>query len=362
VTGDRSATASGTAKRSTIRDVAARAGVSVATVSRVLAGNYPVSEQLRAKVMRVVRDVDYVTNAHARSLAGAGPQTIAMLIGDITGPSFAHAAKGVEEEASARGCLTLIGTTGSDPDRELAMLNLMREQGASAVILIGGAPDLGEYQQRMARYAKALKAAGSQLVLCGRPPLPPEVPAITVEYDNEGGAFAMTSHLLSAGHRRILVLPGQAGYTTTEIRMAGYRRALAAHGIAEDPELVVHCSYEYGEGERGVREALARGVEFTAVFAGSDIVAAGVLDALRAAGLRVPEDVSLTGDDDIPLARDLTPKLTTVHVPYEEIGRAGARLALDRTPDVRGTRNRVVMGTHVVVRQSVTAPARRRIP
>jgi len=358
VTGDRSATAPGTAKRSTIRDVAARAGVSVATVSRVLAGNYPVSAELRAKVMRVVRDVDYVTNAHARSLAGAGPQTIAMLIGDITGPSFAHAAKGVEEEASARGCLTLVGTTGADPDRELAMVNLMREQGASAVILIGGAPDLGEYQQRMARYAKALKAAGSQLVLCGRPPLPPDVPAITVEYDNEGGAFAMTSHLLSAGHHRILVLPGEVGYTTTEIRMAGYRRAIAAHGIAEDPALVVHSSYEYAAGERAVREALARGVEFTAVFAGSDMVAAGVLEALREAGLRVPRDVSLTGYDDIPLARDLTPKLTTVHVPYEEIGRAGARLALDRKPDAGDAGNRVVMGTHVVVRHSVAPPPR----
>ena len=356
--GDRRATASGTTKPSTIRDVAARAGVSVATVSRVLAGNYPVSEELRAKVMRVVRDVDYVTNAHARSLAGAGPQTIAMLIGDITGPSFAYAAKGVEEEASARGCLTLVGTTGADPDRELAMVNLMREQGASAVILIGGAPDLGEYQQRMARYAKALKAAGSQLVLCGRPPLPPEIPAITVEYDNEGGAFAMTSHLLSAGHRRILVLPGLAGHTTTEIRMAGYRRALAAYGFVEDPNLVVNCSYEYAAGEWAVRESLARGVKFTAVFAGSDMVAAGVLEALRAVGLRVPEDVSLTGYDDIPLARDLTPKLTTVHVPYEEIGRAGARLALDHTTNALGARDRVVMGTHVVVRQSVAPPAR----
>jgi LacI family transcriptional regulator len=92
------------------------------------------------------------------------------------------------------------------------------------------------------------------------------------------------------------------------------------------------------------------------VFAGSDMVAAGALEALRAAGLRVLDDVSLTGYDDIPLARDLTPKLTTVHVPYEEIGRAGARPALDRTPDVRGTCNYVVMGTHVVVRQSVAPP------
>jgi LacI family transcriptional regulator len=332
--------------------------VSVATVSRVLAGNYPVSAALRAKVMRVVHEVDYVTNAHARSLAGAGPLTIAMLIGDITGPSFAHAAKGVEEEASARGCLTLVGTTGLDTERESAMVTLMREQGARAVILIGGAPDLNEYQQRMTRYAKALKAAGSQLVLCGRPPLPAGIPAIAVDYDNEGGAFAATSHLLSAGHTRILALPGQAGFTTTEIRMAGHRRALAAHGVAEDPALVAHCSYEYAAGERAVRQALAGGVDFTAVFAGSDMVAAGALEALRAAGLRVPEDVSLTGYDDIPLARDLTPKLTTVHVPYQEIGAAAARLALDGAAD---TRDHVVIGTHVVVRESVTS-ARRPIP
>ena len=352
------ATPAAAAKHSTIRDVAARAGVSAATVSRVLAGNYPVSKELRAKVMRVVREVDYISNAHARSLAGAGPQTIAMLIGDITGPSFAHAAKGVEEEASARGWLTLVGTTGSDPEREMAMLDLMRQQGASAVVLIGGAPDLAEYQQRMARYAKALKTAGSRLVLCGRPPLPPEIPAITVEYDNEGGAFAMTSHLLSAGHSRILILPGLSGYTTTEVRMAGYRRALAAYGVQEDPRLVVHGSYEYAAGEHGLREALSRGVEFTAVFAASDMVAAGALETLRAAGLRVPQDVSLAGYDDIPLARDLTPKLTTVHVPYEEIGRKAAQLALDRVDDVSGMRNHVVMGTHVVVRQSVVPPNR----
>ncbi|MBR7828864.1 LacI family DNA-binding transcriptional regulator [Actinospica sp. MGRD01-02] len=359
MTGDRNHEANGAkARRSTIRDVAAQAGVSVATVSRVLAGSHPVSEQLRAKVLRVVREVDYVTNAHAKSLAGAGQLSIAMLIGDITGASFAHAAKGVEQEAASRGSLTLVGSTDLDPAREAAMVNLMREQGAGAVILIGGASDLAEHQQRMARYAKSLNAAGSHLVLCGRPPLPPEVPAITVDYDNEGGAFAMTSHLLSAGHRRILILPGVEGYTTASIRLAGYTRALEAYGMSVEPDLVVHTTYEYGEGARAVRQALERGVEFTAVFAGSDVVAAGALEALRSAGLRVPEDVSLAGYDDIPLARDLTPKLTTVHVPYEEIGRSAARLALEREPGVRGEHKHVVLGTHVVVRQSVAPPPR----
>jgi LacI family transcriptional regulator len=344
--------------RATIRDIARQADVSVATVSRVLAGNYPVSEGLRSRVMKVVRELDYVTNAHARSLAGAGPQTVAMLIGDITGPSFAHTAKGVEEEASARGCLTLVCTTGFDPEREFAMVNLMRQQGAAAVVLVGGAFDLAEYQQRMARYAKSLDSAGSRLVLCGRPPLVADVPAITVEYDNEGGAFAMTSHLLSAGHRRILILPGEEGQTTATGRLAGYRRALAAHGIAEDPGLVVYGRYDHEVGRKGVEDALKHKQGFTAVFAGTDVVASGALAALQDAGLKVPGDVSLAGYDDVPLARDLTPRLTTVHVPYEEIGRAGIRLALDRGKDGRRAEDHVVMGTHVVVRQSVAPPSR----
>jgi len=265
-------------KRSTIRDVALAAGVSVATVSRVLSGNDRVSAELRERVMQVANELDHVTNVHARSLAGGGPRTIAMLIGDITGPSFAHAARAVEREAAVRGCLTLICTTENDPERELTMVNLMRQQ----------------------------------------------------EYDNEGGAFAMTSHLLAAGHRGILMLPGPRDQTTALGRLSGYRKALSGHNVPEDPCLIGYGPYEHEIGRRAVTEALDRGVNFSAVFAGTDVVAAGALEALRAAGKRVPEDVSLAGYDDIPLARDLTPKLTTVHVPYEEIGRAAARLALDR--------------------------------
>ena len=131
--------ASGDAGRATIRDVAERAGVSVASVSRVLSGNYPVSEELRRRVMKVVRDLDYVTNAHARSLAGGGTPTVAILINNITGSAFAHVAKGVEGAATLRGWLSLVGTTGDDPERELALVNLMRQQGVAAVVLLGGA-------------------------------------------------------------------------------------------------------------------------------------------------------------------------------------------------------------------------------
>jgi LacI family transcriptional regulator len=343
------------AQRATIRDVARHAGVSVASVSRVLAGNYPVSEELRGRVMRVVRDLDYVTNAHARRLAGGGTPTVAILVNNLTGAAFAHVAQGIENAASLRGWLSLVGTTGDDPERELALVNLMRQQGVAAVVLLGGAYDFDEYQLRMARFARSLDAAGSHLVLVGRPPLRGDVPATTVDYDNEGGAYAMASHLLSAEHRRVLVLPGPADLTTAQVRLAGARRAFESHGVPLDPALVRHGPYNYEHGVSAVGDAIGGGVAFTAVLAGTDVVAAGAMQALRAAGRRVPADVSVVGYDDIPLAAQLTPQLSTVHVPYEEMGRVALRAVADRR---EGGGDHLVMGTHLVVRQSVQPPAR----
>ncbi|MBO3675415.1 LacI family DNA-binding transcriptional regulator [Streptomyces sp. NEAU-YJ-81] len=356
--------APGDTGRATIRDVADRAGVSVASVSRVLSGNYPVSDDLRRRVMKVVQDLDYVTNAHARSLAGGSTPTVAILINNITGAAFAHVAKGVEGAATLRGWLSLVGTTGDDPERELALVNLMRQQGVAAVVLLGGAYDFDEYQLRMARFARSLNAAGSQLVLVGRPPLKGDVPATTVDYDNEGGAYAMASHLLSAGHRRILVLPGPAELTTAQGRLRGAQRAFEAYGVPFDPGMVRHGPYDDGHGHRAVEASLREGLDFTAVLAGTDVVAAGALQALRAAGLRVPEDVSIVGFDDIPLASQLTPQLTTVHVPYEEMGRVALRAVADRHEANAGRRgsgdgDHHVLGTHVVVRNSVQPPAPR---
>src|SRR5438094_210698 len=136
------------ARRATLRDVAEHAGVSVATVSRVLAGNYPVAVSTRQRVLRAARDLQYVANTHARALAGVVTQTVAFVLNDVRGQSFAYAAQGVEEEAARRGRLCLVCTTQGDPERELAVVRLMREQGAAAVILIGGVVDDEEYRSR----------------------------------------------------------------------------------------------------------------------------------------------------------------------------------------------------------------------
>ncbi|MEQ4209434.1 LacI family DNA-binding transcriptional regulator [Actinopolymorpha sp. B9G3] len=338
-------------RRTTIKDVATRAGVSVPTVSRVLAGNYPVATATRTKVLRAIRELDYVVNAHARALAGATTKTIALVLHDIISPFFSHIAQGVEEQAAAEGRVCLVRTTHGDADRELAVVEMMREQHGDAVILVGGASQRDEYRERMTRFAHALDDAGSRLVLCGRPSLGPDVPATVVEYDNEGGAFAMTSYLLSAGHRRIAFVGASDMASTPTERVGGYVRAHESFGVPVDPALIVPGEFARSSGHHATRRLLEHGPEFTAVFAVTDIVATGVLHALREAGRRVPEDVSVVGYDDIPVAAELTPTLTTVRVPQLELGRTAVRLALHRHEP--GTGQHVVLGTHIVVRDSV---------
>ena len=343
-------------RRSTIREVADHAGVSVATVSRILAGNYPASPATRNRVMRAVKELDYVANAHARALAGSPSKSVAIVLNSVISPHYAHVAQGVEAQAAAEGRLCLIGTTGGDSERELAMVQFMREQHAEAVILVGNVVPNDRYIERMSQYARALAAVGSKLVLCGRPPLGAEVPAIVVEYDNIGGAFAVTSYLLSAGHRRILCLGRRSGYTTSDGRTAGYRQALAAHQVPHDPSLEVDGRMTWNEGYRMMKERLAAGPrDFTAVFALNDLIAGGARQAMLEQRLSIPEDVSMVGFDNLPPSADIN--LTTVHLPHEEIGRTAVRLTLDQESHGGGPQH-VVLGTHLVIRDSV----RRRIP
>ncbi|MGS2619947.1 LacI family DNA-binding transcriptional regulator [Micromonospora sp. LZ34] len=337
-------------KRPTIRDVAKAAGVSVATVSRTLKGDYPVANATRAKIQRAVRDLDYVVNAHARALSGTTSKVVAIVVHELVSPFFAHIAAGVERQATEVGRLCLVCTTHGDSDRELEIVKLMREQHADAVILVGGVVESPEYLQRMKRFAHGLAEAGSKLVLCARPSLGPDTPAINVDYDNTGGAYAATSHLLSAGHRRIAMVGGFAGHTTSEQRIQGYRDALKAYGLPVEPQLISRGELVRRSGYDRVNDLLARGIDFTAVFCGNDHVAAGAMAALRDAGKRIPHDVSVMGFDDAPFAEDLNPPLTTVHLPHEELGRTSVRMALQPGGSPR---QHVRLGTHIVVRDSV---------
>ncbi|MFE4333837.1 LacI family DNA-binding transcriptional regulator [Streptomyces sp. NPDC056831] len=342
-------------RRATIVDVARLAGVSTATVSHVMNRNYPVASSTRESVEKAMRELGYVVNANARALAGVSGRTVGIIVNELIDPFCAHITRGVEREATDGGRLCLVCCTQGDPQRELAFIELMHEQRADAVVLVGGGVEERAYKVELARRARELAADESMLVLCGRPSLGDGVPTIGVEYDNEGGAFALTNHLIAQGHDRILYLGGPPGLSTARDRLAGHRRALELHGIQRDPELEQPGAFSRAFGYRRMVELLRSVAEFTAVFAANDIIAAGAVQAMEEAGVRVPQDISLVGFDDLPVAQELRPRLTTVRVPLEEMGRQAIRAALNGDEDdcrapMAGT---LCLGTHIMVRDSV---------
>ncbi|GAA4775054.1 LacI family DNA-binding transcriptional regulator [Microbacterium gilvum] len=341
----------------TIHDVAREAAVSIATVSRVLAGNYPVAEKTRARVLAAVEALDYAANPNARRLRGADAGPIAVLLGSITGPSFAALAQGVESEARARGRVCLIGATGGDADREIELVELMRRQHASAVIVPGGFWRDDAHHDRIARLAKLLAEDGTPLVLCGNRSLRVNADdAIAIRYENERGAARIAGRVAAAGHRRVLLLPGDTRGSTAEERLRGFAEAFAG---VDGAELIVRETSFDREPARdmlhAVLDELSQGGRppFSAVLSGTDQMASGVLAALRERGLACPADVSVTGYDDVPAARDLNPALTTVRVPYEEMGALAVQQALDGAPSAP-----TVLPVEVVERESVGAASR----
>lgn len=340
-------------RSATIGDVAQAAGVSTATVSRVLAGNYPVAEDTRRRVEEAVESLSYSASGYARGLSGGGLGPVGILLRSITGASFTSLAQGAQHEAAERGRLCLIGTTGGDPGTEHAQLELMRGQRAAAVVLLGGARDLEEFRRDMALYATQFAAHGGRVVLCGRPPLGIDADIIEIGYDHAAATYEMGVRLAELGHRDVLVVPGAPDSSTAVTRLDGYRRALA-EVAGSRVEVRWTTLFDKAEARVAVANALADGVPFTAVACGTDDMALGVLQALRAAGLRCPEDVSVTGFDGIPVTEDTTPTLTTAQVPYDTMGHLAVALALDNVG--KPPPPRVVLPVPIAWRES-TGPA-----
>ncbi|MCT4351796.1 LacI family transcriptional regulator [Streptomyces sp. Je 1-79] len=346
-------------RQATMRDVARRAGVSTATVSRVLAGK-PLTDSTRTKVLLAAKELHYVVNAHARALKGGRSNTVGIVLVTLSGGPYNEIARGIEQQAAAEGMRCMVASSQADDDRELSLAAAMAEQNADIVILIGGVRDTPRYRTRVAALARELDTAGSRLVLVGRPSPGPDLPLTVVDYDNEGGAFAITSHLLSAGHERILFLGGPENSTTAG-RVAGHLRALESYGLRPDPALIVNRGNHNDMGPAGIREILrGRPADVTAVFAWDDDVAGSALTQLRADGVPVPEEISVVGfNNSLPHAEHLFPALTTVQIPFLELGRTAVKLAVQRDePDHRHAQQ-VVLGTHVVVRDSVRPRIRR---
>ncbi|MET7856793.1 LacI family DNA-binding transcriptional regulator [Streptomyces sp. NPDC005318] len=364
----------------TLADVAARARVSPATVSRVLNGNYPVAASTRERVLRAVDDLDYVLNGPASSLAAATSDLVGILVNDIADPFFGIMAGAAQTEIGGPGDgsgraggekLAVVCNTGGSPERELTYLTLLQRQRAAAVVLTGGAVEDPAHQAAMAAKLAKLADAGTRVVLCGRPPLPEsEAVVAALAFDNRGGGRRLTGHLVSLGHRRIGYVAGPLERTTTRHRLEGHREALAAAGLygdgttmegrlanaRDEDRLTVHGPYDRRSGYDATLELLRREPEVTAIVAANDTVALGACAAIRDRGLRIPEDISVAGFDDLPFSVDAVPALTTVRLPLFEAGARAGRLAMGKeTPPPGGI---ATIPAELMVRGS-TAPPRK---
>lgn len=343
----------------TLADVAARAQVSPATVSRVLNGNYPVAAATRERVLRAVDELDYVLNGPASSLAAATSDLVGILVNDIADPFFAILAGAIQSEIGGTGGraggerLAVTCSTGGSPERELTCLTLLQRQRAAAVVLTGGGVGNHPQTEAVAAKLRKLEAAGTRVVLCGRPPAQ-DTGAVALSFDNRGGAKALTEHLLGLGHRRLGYIAGPAERTTTRHRLEGHRAALAEAGVEDDPRRTVHGRYDRRSGYEATLELLRRDPALTAVVAADDTLALGACAALRDSGLRIPEDVSVAGFGDLPSSIDAVPALTTVRLPLADAGARAGRVAMGREEPPPG--NIAVVRGELMVRGSTAVP------
>ncbi|MEV0679645.1 LacI family DNA-binding transcriptional regulator [Actinosynnema sp. NPDC050436] len=340
-----------TARQVTLAEVARHAGVSLATASRVLNGSTrQVSDELRERVGGAARELGYLPNASAQALARNSSVLVGLVVHDIADPYFSGIAAGVTRVAEEAGLVVVLGTTGRDPDREVQLVNTLRAHRARALVIAGSRSTDRHAVARLAEELAAFTGQGGRVACVSQARLGVD----TVVPANRAGARALARRLAALGHRRFAVLAGPPDLLVARDRLTGFRAGLADAGVELPDAHVVHGGFTRDGGHGAALRLLAAGTGATCVFAVNDVMAMGAVAALREHGVRVPEDVSLAGFDDIPTLRDLAPGLSTVRLPLEEMGERAARLVLD---EVVGEPRAVRVAGEVVLRASTASPS-----
>ena len=328
----------------TIADVALRAGVSIATVSRVLNGTTPVVPETADRIRTAIDELHYVPRTAARILASRRTDTLGLLLPEIGEAFFSALLRGIEAEARLAGFDLLIHATSHIPHASTpGPRRSLGEHNTDGLVVFTQSIDSSELE-RLHRINFPV------VLLFQTPPHSVDIPAVLVE--NQSGAQSLIGHLIEVhGCRRIAFLRGPQGNEDSEQRELGYRLALDSHGVPLDGNLLGTGGFNGEEAGATVQEWLERGIEFDAIFAGDDDAAAGVLSALYRVGRNVPRDVKVVGFDDSPVARFLSPALTTVRAPIELVGREAIRQLVQL---IRGepTEGLSLMRTELIIRES----------
>ncbi|MEP2891811.1 LacI family DNA-binding transcriptional regulator [Tateyamaria sp.] len=300
----------------TLDDVARVSGVSTATVSRCLNTPNRVSEAARIKVMQAVEQLSYTPNFGARAMAAKRTFTIGAIIPTMENAIFARGLQAFQEELHTRGYTLLVSSTGYQAKTEAEQIRTLVSRGADGLLLIGydRDPDLYEFLNR--RSVPTLIAWAFSK----------DSPHASIGFDNHASMRMLANEVIEMGHRRIAMISGLiAGNDRAAGRLSGVRAAMETHGLDGGAMPVVQTSYGTENGAAAFEQLMQANPRPTAVMCGNDVLAVGAMRRAREMGLDVPRDVSITGFDDIELARVVTPPLTTVHVPHREMGRRAAK-------------------------------------
>ena len=331
----------------TIADVAKKAGVSTATVSRVINQNAPVAAATATRVWAAIDALNYHPSAAARGLASRRTGVIGLLADDISAPFFVPILRGIETAARAAGYGLLIHATPGVANDGPGFRRPMGPHNTDGMLVFAASLDDEELVD--------LHGRGFPLVLLHRAP-PPGLDIPYVTFENKSGARSLVDHLIEVhGYRRIAFLRGPEGHEDSYWRELGYRASLEAHDIPFDPALVSTGGFNQSQARDAIRRWLNEGVTMDAIFAGDDEAATGAIIAIQEAGRRVPEDIAVVGFDDVHLAHPWMPPLTTVRAPVEEAGREAAR-QLIRLIQTRKTEPLIRLSTELIIRRSCGCP------
>jgi LacI family repressor for deo operon, udp, cdd, tsx, nupC, and nupG len=331
-------------KRTKMTDVAALAGVSVATVSRALADSGPVSAKARRQIDKALEATGYTLNSVAQSLRRKVSRTIIVIVPDVGNPFFSIVLRGIEEHAVAIGYSVLIGNAHNDPKREALYGQHVMAGRADGLILING---------RLPHFGPGARTWRPPIVAVSERIRGVDVPLVGV--DNVRASEIAVRHLLELGHRRIGHIGGTPRNAMTIDRFAGHRRALRRFGLATDAAYVSYGDFSIESGAHAARLLLELKQPPTAIFASNDDMAIGAMNEAKARGMRVPQDISVVGFDDVPFAASYDPPLTTIRQPFFEMGACAmdalSKLLEGETPDQR----QLLLATELVIRRSTAA-------
>ncbi|MDH3338847.1 MAG: LacI family DNA-binding transcriptional regulator [Gammaproteobacteria bacterium] len=326
----------------TIYEVSKLAGVSLATVSRVINDSGRVSPKTRDKVLSAMRELDYRPNTIAQSLASNRSNCVGILVSEVYGPFFGGMLSGIEAELRSAGKLAMFATGHSNEAQELEAIKFLLDRNCDALIL--------HVEALSDEYLLEQKDGAMPFVVMNRAVSGLEDNCISL--NNEQGGFLATNMLLEMSHRDIAYISGPLTWGDAIARLAGHKRALREHGRQFDDRLMVEGDYHEISGSNGMTQLLQQGLPFTAVVCANDEMAAGAMDMIRARGMSMPDDMSIVGFDNSPFSRYLYPKLSTVNFPIEDMGRMAAHWVLQNVYNVNGVEIKHVFDPKLVERAS----------